>query len=96
MYIQFHNRLGWRGWTIIVLALASGLAIMIAVAVVAVSAMIVLVPALALAAAISYLMARFRAGHRQSPTRGNANIIDGEFRIVQRGRDFPRGADNED
>jgi hypothetical protein len=84
MQVQFYGRLGWRGWAIIIVGLATGIAISVAIAVVAVSAMLVLVPALALAAAISYLITRFRPRSSGPSPDDGARIIDGQFRVVER------------
>jgi hypothetical protein len=96
MQVQFYGRLGWRGWAMIVIGLAASIAITVAVAVVAVGAMLVLVPALALAAAASYLVARFRARDYARPPRGDADIIDADFHVVEEHRNIARQPESDE
>lgn len=94
MQFRFQGRPGLATWLTILAVLALLTAIGIAFAIVAVGVFLILLPAMTIAALAYYLYLRikFRGGPKKKP--GAPDIIDGEFRVVDRSEGTSSGPEN--
>jgi hypothetical protein len=86
----FRVRLGWSGWLTLLISLGVVFAIAAVVAIVLLGAFIVLLPVVLISTLLFYLFPSLRP--RRPGSRAEADIIEGEYRIVdprQIDRDVP-------
>ena len=76
----FQLRLGWSGWLALLIAFGCVLAVAAAVAVFLLAVFVIVLPVALIAALVFYLFPGLR--HRASHWRGEAEIIEGNYRVV--------------
>jgi hypothetical protein len=89
--VGFHLRLGWRGWLALIVALAVMAAIATFALVVVVGILVFVLPLALVAALVLYLFPSLR--QRTPPRSADTDIIEGQYRVVDRRHDRDSASD---